>query len=249
MDPNEFAKKQKRSGFIEILYHLRNPLVLILLIAGLVSGFVGDVTDAVIIFVIVLLSIVLDVYQETKARNAAEALKARVSTKARRTQRRSQARSGSSRSCSRRHNLLIAGDMVPADSRLISTKDLNLNQSALTGEAFPVEKNADPLTVKTSDLTGWNNYVFQGTSVVSGTGTAVVVNTGSLTEYGKIAKELVSKAPETEFEKGLEEIRRFDDRGNVIPCGFRFLRERVFLFKYLALFWILCFSPWRLQSA
>ena len=65
--PNEFAKKQKRSGFIEILYHLRNPLVLILLIAGLVSGFVGDVTDAVIIFVIVLLSIVLDVYQETKA--------------------------------------------------------------------------------------------------------------------------------------------------------------------------------------
>ena len=204
--PNEFAKKQKRSGFIEILYHLRNPLVLILLIAGLVSGFVGDVTDAVIIFVIVLLSIVLDVYQETKAQNAAEALKARVSTKA------TVLRDGVKQEVVLPEvvpgdiTFLIAGDIVPADSRLISTKDLNLNQSALTGEAFPVEKNADPLTVKTSDLTGWNNYVFQGTSVVSGTGTAVVVNTGSLTEYGKIAKELVSKAPETEFEKGL---RRF----------------------------------------
>ena len=99
---------------------------------------------------------------------------------------------------------LIAGDIIPADSRLISAKDLNLNQSPLTGEAFPVEKTAAPITV-TSDLTGWNNYVFQGTSVVSGTGTAVAVNTGSLTEYGKIAKTLVSKAPETEFER----MRRF----------------------------------------
>ncbi len=203
--PNEFAKKQKRSGFIEILYHLRNPLVLILLIAGLVSGYVGDVTDAIIIFAIVLLSIILDVYQETKAENAAEALKKRVTTKA------TVLRDGAKKEVMLSEIVpgdiifLIAGDIIPADSRLINAKDLNLNQSPLTGEAFPVEKTAAPLTV-TSDLTGWNNYVFQGTSVVSGTGTAVAVNTGSLTEYGKIAKTLVSKAPETEFEKGL---RRF----------------------------------------
>jgi len=201
--PNELAKKQKRTGLVEILYHLRNPLVLILLIAGLVSGFVGDVTDAVIIFFIVLLSIVLDVYQETKAQNAAEALKKRVTSKA------TVLRDGEKKDVEFSEivpgdiTFLIAGDMVPADSRLISSKDLNLNQSALTGEAFPVEKNAAPLAAKTSDLTAWNNYVFQGTSVVSGTGTAVVAKTGSLTEYGKIAKELVAKAPETEFEKGL----------------------------------------------
>ena len=96
--------------------------------------------------------------------------------------------------------------MFQRTARLISAKDLNLNQSALTGEAFPVEKNAAPLPTVTSEMTGWNNYVFLGTSVVSGTGTAVVVNTGRLTEYGKIAKALVAKAPETEFEKGL---RRF----------------------------------------
>ena len=204
--PNEFAKRQKRSGFIEILYHLRNPLVLILLIAGLVSGFVGDVADAIIIFSIVLLSIILDVYQETKAQNAAEALKKRVTTKA------TVLRDGVKKEVMFSGivpgdiTFLIAGDMVPADSRLISATDLNLNQSALTGEAFPVEKTAAPLAAKSSDITGWNNYVFQGTSVVSGTGTAVAINTGSLTEYGKIAKELVARAPETEFEKGL---RRF----------------------------------------
>ncbi len=204
--PNELAEKQKRTGFVEILYHLRNPLVLILLIAGIVSGVVGDTTDAVIIFFIVLLSISLDVYQESKAQNAAEALKERVTTKA------AVLRDGVKRDVKFSEIVpgdivyLIAGDLVPADSRLISAKDLNLNQSALTGEAFPVEKNANPLSSVISDMTSWSNYVFLGTSVVSGTGKAVVVKTGKLTEYGKIAKELASKAPETEFEKGL---RRF----------------------------------------
>ncbi len=204
--PNELAKKQKRTGLIEVLYHLRNPLVLILLIAGLIAGFVGDLPDAIIIFVIVLLSIILDVYQETKAQNAAEALQERVSTKA------TTLRNGVKQEVKLSEIVpgdilyLSAGDLVPADSRLINTKDLNLNQSALTGEAFPVEKNAAPLTTVTSELTGWNNYIFMGTSVISGTGTAVVVKTGSTTEYGKIAKDLVTKAPETEFEKGL---RRF----------------------------------------
>jgi len=204
--PNELAEKQKRTGLVEILYHLRNPLVLILLIAGLISGFVGQVTDAVIIFFIVLLSIILDVYQETKAQNAAEALKERVTTKA------TVLRDGLKEEVKLSEIVpgdivyLIAGDLVPADSRLISVKDFNLNQSALTGEAFPVEKNANPLSTTTAELTSWSNYVFLGTSVVSGTGTAVVVKTGSSTQYGGIAKELVGKATETEFEKGL---RRF----------------------------------------
>src|SRR5208337_605455 len=190
----------------EVLYHLRNPLVLILLIAGLISGFVGDVTDAVIIFSIVLVSIFLDVYQESKAQNAAEALKERVTTKA------TVLRDGLKEEVKLSEIVpgdivyLIAGDLVPADSRLISVKDFNLNQSALTGEAFPVEKNANPLSTTTAELTSWSNYVFLGTSVVSGTGTAVVVKTGSSTQYGGIAKELVGKATETEFEKGL---RRF----------------------------------------
>ncbi len=204
--PNELAEKQKRTGLVEILYHLRNPLVLILLIAGLISGFVGETTDAVIIFFIVLLSIILDVYQETKAQNAAEALKERVTTKA------TALRDGLKQEIKLSEIVpgdivyLMAGDLVPGDSRLISAKDLNLNQSALTGEAFPVEKNADPLSTNTSEITSWNNYVFLGTSVVSGTGTAVVVKTGGSTQYGGIAKELVGKATETEFEKGL---RRF----------------------------------------
>ncbi|MGB9854694.1 MAG: magnesium-translocating P-type ATPase, partial [Candidatus Bathyarchaeales archaeon] len=98
---------------------------------------------------------------------------------------------------------LSAGDIVPADARIISAKDLFVNQSALTGESFPVEKTAAPPKSREASITEWNNYLFMGTSVVSGTATAVVVKTGSLTEYGKIAKRLVVRAPETEFERGI----------------------------------------------
>ena len=227
--PNELAEKQKRTGLVEVLYHLRNPLVLILLIAALISGFVArDVTGATIIFFIVILSIVLDVYQESKAQNAAEALQERVTTKA------TVLRDGVKQDVKLSEVVpgdmvyLIAGDLVPADCRLISTKDLNLNQSALTGEAFPVEKNAAPLSTATSELTGWNNFVFMGTSVVSGTGTAVVVNTGGLTEYGGIAKELAAKAPETEFEKGLRRFGALMTEVTLFLVVFVFLVNAVF---------------------
>jgi Mg2+-importing ATPase len=203
---NELAKRKKRSGLVEVLYHLRNPLVLILLIAGLISSFTGGVTDATIIFFIVVLSVALDVYQETKAENAAEALKERVATTA------TVLRDSVKKEVKLFEIVpgdivyLLAGDMVPADSRLISAKDLNINQSALTGESFPAEKTAMPLSGKAVELTEWNNYVFLGTSVVSGTATAVVVKTGTSTEYGQISEQLVGREPPTEFERGL---RRF----------------------------------------
>lgn len=126
---NEFEKRRKRSGLVELLYHLRNPLVLILLIAGLISGFTGDVTDATIIFLIIVVSVVLDVYQESKAENAAEALQERVATTAtvlrdtvRKEVKLSEIVPGDI-------VLLSAGDMVPADARLMSAKDLNIDQS------------------------------------------------------------------------------------------------------------------------
>jgi Mg2+-importing ATPase len=74
----------------------------------------------------------------------------------------------------------------------------------LTGESFPVEKTAAPVKGGEASVTEWTNYFFMGTSIVSGTATAVVVKTGSSTEYGKIAEKLVERAPETEFEKGIK---------------------------------------------
>lgn len=203
---NELAKRKKRTAIIEFLFHLSNPLIIILLIAGLISGFFGEIINATIIFSIVLLSVVLDVYQESKAEKAAEMLKEKVATTA------TVLRDGVKQEVKFSEIVpgdivdLSAGDMVPADARVINAKDLFVNQSALTGESFPVEKTAIPLKVKSATIIEWNNCLFMGTSVVSGTATAVAAKTGNFTEFGKIAKKLVARAPETESERGL---RRF----------------------------------------
>lgn len=204
---NELAKRKKRTGAIEFLYHLRNPLILILLIAGLISAFSpGGEVSAAIIFTIVLISVILDVYQESKAEKAAQTLRERVATTA------TVLRDGVKKEIKLSEIVpgdiiyLSAGDIVRADAQLISAKDLFVNQSALTGESFPVEKTAEPLKTRAEEITERTNFLFLGTSVVSGTASAVVVKTGGSTEFGKIAKRLVAREPETEFERGL---RRF----------------------------------------
>ncbi len=189
--------------------NFKSPLVIILMVAGLISGILGELPNMIIIFTIVFLSVILDFYQESKAENAAEMLKEAVTTTA------TVIRDGTKQEV-KLHDVvpgdivyLSAGDITPADARVISAKDLFINQSALTGESFPVEKTPSLVKVKDPTITEWNNYLFMGTSVVSGTSTALVVRTGSLTEYGKIAKKLVEKAPETEFEKGIKNFGFF----------------------------------------
>ncbi len=204
---NQLPQKKRRAGAVEFLYHLRNPLVFILLFAGLISGLIGQALDAAIIFSIVLISVVLDVYQESKAEKSAEVLKKRVVTTA------TVLRDGAKKEIPLSSLVpgdiiyLSAGDIVPADSRVIVQKDLYVDQSGLTGESFPVEKTTTATTAAgNATITEASNYVFLGTSVVSGTAAAVAVRTGGSTEYGKIAEQLVGRAPETEFERGL---RRF----------------------------------------
>jgi Mg2+-importing ATPase len=177
-----------------------------LLLAGVISGVLGETIDAIIIFSIVLLSVVLDVYQESKAEKAAELLKEKVTTTA------TALRDGVKKEVKLSEIVpgdvvfVSAGDMAPADARVLSAKDLFMDQSALTGESFPVEKTSEPLKTRDAAVSEWSNYLFLGTSVVSGAATAVAVKTGSSTEFGKIARELSAREPETEFERGL---RRF----------------------------------------
>jgi Mg2+-importing ATPase len=203
---NELAKRKRRTGAVEFLLRLRSPLILILLLASFVSVFLGDIIDAAIIFTIVLLSVALDTYQESKATRAADLLKERVTTTA------TVIREGVKHEVKLSEVVpgdiihLAAGDIVPADARLLSARDLYIDQSSLTGESLPVEKDDKPMRKKHTALTEWNNFLFMGTSVIGGVGVAVVVNTGSATYYGEIAKSLVAGAHETEFEKG---IRRF----------------------------------------
>jgi len=205
---NELAEKSRRTGFVEFLIHLSNPLIIILLLAGVISasaGYEGQV-NAVIIFSIVILSVTLDVYQESKAEQAAQALKAKVTTTA------TAVRDGVKKEVKLSEVVpgdvvyLSAGDMVPADARIMNSKDLHADQSALTGESFPADKTEEPLKTRDAAITEWDNCLFLGTSIVSGTATAIVMKTGKSTEYGQIAQRLVAREPETEHERSL---RRF----------------------------------------
>ena len=184
----------------------RNPLIIILIAAGLVSWFLDQQINAVIIFVMVLLSVCLNFYQERKAERAAESLSARITTTA------SVYRDGAKKELPLPDIVpgdvvfLSAGDLIPADVRIAAAKDFFVDESALTGESFPEEKTASAVRGEPTDLAEWHDEAFLGTSVVSGTATAVVVKTGSATEYGQIAKRLVPQEREAESARGLRQF-------------------------------------------
>lgn len=202
---NEVTQRKQRSAFIEFLSHFRSPVTIILLIAAIVSGFLAEPVDAIIIVCIVLVSVTLDFTQEYRANRAAEALSKRVATMA------AVMRSNEKQNVEIWELvpgdvvLLSAGDIVPADARVTNARDFFVDQAALTGESFPVEKTAESINA-IADSTKWNNYLFMGTSVTAGTATAVVVKTGKSTQFGEISKRITERRRETEFEGGL---RRF----------------------------------------
>ncbi|MGA9086385.1 MAG: magnesium-translocating P-type ATPase [Methanoregula sp.] len=203
--PNDVSQIRQRPLLVQYLSHFKNLLVIILILAALVSIFAGELTSAVIIIVIVVASVTLDFFQEYKAGNAAELLRQKIITKA------AVWRDGELQELPITVLVpgdiisLSAGDIIPADARILSSRDLFVNQSALTGEPFPVEK-APGVAAPGTPLAEAENYLFLGTSVVSGTATAAVTTTGSSTEFGHVAKSLVSRPPETEFERGLRQF-------------------------------------------
>lgn len=204
---NQVARKKKRSVFIEFLSHFRSPLVIILVIAAIVSGALGELVNAMIILSIVFLSVILDFTQEYRAERAAEELRRRVATTA--TALRNGIKQDIEISALVPGDViaLSAGDIVPADARIINAKDFFVDQSALTGESFPVEKTAESvINTNVTDTGLWTNYLFMGTSVTNGTAMAVITRTGSSTQYGEIARTSAETKPTTEFERGL---RRF----------------------------------------
>lgn len=204
---NEVAKKKRTTAVVKFLLSFKNPMMLILLSAGILTGVLGDWVEATIILTIVMLGVFLMFFQESKAEMAADALKERVATTATTIRDNVKKEIKLSEIVPGDIVTLSAGDIIPADARLVTAKDFFVDQSALTGESFPLEKSPTDLSAQQAcSINEWTNYLFMGTSVVSGSGTAVVIRTGSLTDYGKIVKKLVERRPDTEFERGL---RRF----------------------------------------
>jgi P-type Mg2+ transporter len=204
--PNDPTSTKQASALVQFLRLFLNPLIVILLLASLISAVLGDVVDASIIFIIVLLSNMLNFVQTYRSMKTVEKLRASVAPTA------TALRDGKWIEIPRRNLVpgdmirLSAGDLVPADARLVQTTALQVQQAALTGESQPVEKTADDLTVPTETLAEVHNRVFLGTSVICGSATALVTATGRNTAFGDIAASLASKPPQTAFERGLADF-------------------------------------------
>ena len=200
--PNELTATQYHSFLSDLLHVFMNPLTLILLIAAIVSAFTGDAVDAGIIGVIVLLSGAIDLTQTYHSQRAVEKLRDQVAPTATVAPRRVSGKKYRRRDVVPGDIIrLSAGDLVPADSRLLLARDIYVQQGMLTGESLPVDKEAtgDPASTKADA----HNMVFLGTSIVSGTATAEVVATGARTAFGDIAARLAARPEETAFDKGL----------------------------------------------
>ncbi len=201
---NELAAKKKRGLIALFLSYFINPLILLLLTVATVSYFLDNVISAGIIYFMVLASVCITFYQEYSAQDAAEKLRKMIRNTA------AVVRESVVREIPLKYLApgdvvrLSAGDLVPADCRVVFCKDFFVNQAALTGESLPVEKTADAVKAGSPQQVV-SNAVFFGSSVVSGSAIVVVVRTGNGTQFGELAQRLSRSAPETAFERGIRD--------------------------------------------
>jgi Mg2+-importing ATPase len=201
--PNAVLAEARYSRLVLLGKALLNPLVVLLLLLAVVSFLTGDDRASVVMVVMVLLGVVLRFVQEARADDAAAKLKAMIHVTA------TVVRDGQAREVPLADLVpgdvvhLSAGDMIPADLRLASCKDLHLIQASLTGESFPVEKShAAEKTASESPLE-LKNLCFLGTSVETGTAQGVVVCTGRQTYLGSLASTIVQVPEPTSFDRGV----------------------------------------------
>lgn len=195
--PNTLRHKKKLSPIARFLSYFKNPMIIILLVAAFVSEATGATKNSIIILVMVLLSVILNFYQEHKSSQAAEKIAKKLMVLA------SVWRDGRKKELPIKQLVpgdiiaLSAGDILPADGMVIAADDFFVNESALTGESYPVEK------VMRDHGT---NLVYSGTNVVSGSATVVVTKTGADSEYGTIAEKLSRGEEPSAFELGIKKF-------------------------------------------
>ncbi|WP_458379467.1 magnesium-translocating P-type ATPase [Pseudomonas chlororaphis] len=231
---NEVAHDRPPHALVQLLQAFNNPFIYVLMTLTGISFFTDfwlplqageetDLTGVIIVLVMVLVSGLMRFWQEYRSAKAAEALKAMVRTTATVLRREQMGMKAALREVPMRDLVvgdivqLSAGDMIPADIRLIESRDLFISQAVLTGEALPVEKYDTLGAVQEKsahrtaaadqqDLLDLPNICFMGTNVVSGTATAVVVATGARTYFGSLARSIVGSRTQTAFDRGVNSV-------------------------------------------
>lgn len=200
--PNRLRPKRRYGPLNLFISQFNSPIILLLLFAAILSFYLDDKVNSLIIFLILLVSGSLGFWQEYMATNAIEKLLELVRVKARALRDGVEVDVPFEEVVPGDVLVLNAGDSIPGDCLLLESMDLFVDEAALTGETYPVEKSVKALPPDTP-ISKRVNSLFMGTHVVSGTARAVVVRTGLDTEFGTISKRLGYRPPPTEFERGV----------------------------------------------
>jgi len=197
---NSVFKKKRMGPVMIFLSKLRNPLFILMIGISILSFFTGSTSSGIIVILMIILSVTLDFLNTFKSQKTVEKLASKVATRV------TVIRDGEKKEIDFKNVVpgdivfLSAGNVVPADCKILESDDFFVNQSSLTGESIPVEKVA----CKVGDIcelsSNSESFVFMGTSVVSGFANVEVVQTGAKTEFGKITQALSGSEPKTDFE-------------------------------------------------
>lgn len=203
---NELLEKKKKPAWLIFLLQFKDFMIMVLIAAAIISGFIGDLTDALIILVIVLLNAILGFVQEFRAEKAMEALKKMAALNAQVIREGITVSLPSSEIVPGDIVLLEAGNAVPADLRLTETHSLHIDESALTGESVPADKNDAVIEAGDIPLGDRFNLAYKGTLVTNGRARGVAVGTGMNTEIGKIASMLQEDETLTPLQKRMTDF-------------------------------------------
>jgi len=200
---NDLGPKEKMGFFMEILQRCRNPLVILLLVLCGVSIGTGDIPSAVVVSAMIFLSVFLAYFQEHRSNKAVEALRDMVQTNSILIREGKEEEIPMAEIVPGDIVVLQAGAIIPADLRLLTSKDFFVGQSSLTGESMPVEKHSVIGDTGGRGFIELQNACFQGSTVLSGTARGLVVNTGARTHFGSISEKLAGARVQTNFDRGI----------------------------------------------
>ena len=225
---NELKEKKGKGPLKIFLSQFASTIIIVLLIAALITGFIGEIRDMVVISIILLINAFIGFSQEYRAEKAMSALKKLSVPKV------TVIRDGEEKTISAKDIVVgdlvffEAGDYIPADMRLVNSKNLKIQESALTGESEGVEKHTEALENGEADLADRKNMAYSGTAVTYGRGAGIVTATGMDTEIGKIASMIQSvEEEETPMQK------RLDRLGNVLAAASLIIVTVIFLMGLL----------------
>lgn len=226
--PNQITPSAKKSLLISFLEEYKDPMMLLLILATGLSLFSGDTTDAVLIFIVLMLNGTISFFQKHKAEKAIEALKKMVTPQARVFRNHQQILADTKDIVPGDVIILNEGDSVPADSIVFQANELETSEAILTGESFPIKKQAFDTTIKGNSTTV-DNIIFTGTTIARGNAKALVIRTGMETEFGKIASLTQDTKPDaTPLQKEIHSIGIFAAKVTLVISVLIFAIEYIF---------------------